>query len=53
MYLHKFTIQYKNNNEKFFYKFCKYPKKTKLYKDLINLLNDKNNIEKIKISINN
>ncbi len=53
MYLHKFTIEYKNNNEKFFYKFCNYPKKTKLYKNLIKLLNNDNTIKSIKISINN
>jgi len=59
MYLHKFTIEYKTNSKeykllgnKFFYKFCKYPKKTKLYKKLINLLDQNNNIKLITIETN-
>mgnify|MGYP003657784723 FL=1 len=59
MYLHKFTIEYKTNSKEykllgneFFYKFCKYPKKTKLYKKLINLLDQHNNVECIRIEKN-
>jgi len=59
MYLHKFTIEYKTNSKeyklqgnKFFYKFCRYPKRTKLYKQLINLLDQNNNIELIRIETN-
>ena len=59
MYLHKFTIEYKTNSKeyklqgnKFFYIFCRYPKRTKLYKQLINLLEQNNNIELIRIETN-
>ena len=56
MYLHKFTIIYKNNSKEFkllgnefIYQFCRYPKKTKLYKHLINLLDQHNSVEEIRI----
>ena len=40
MYKHIFKAQYKNNNYETLVavKFCRYPKKTKVYKTLVNLL---------------
>ena len=40
MYKHIFKAQYKNNNYETLIavKFCRYPKKTKVYKTLVNLL---------------
>jgi hypothetical protein len=59
MYLHKFTIEYKTNSKEynllgneFIYKFCRYPKKTKLYKQLMNLLDQHNSVEFIRIEKN-
>lgn len=39
MYLHKFTLKYKDGKTEYYYKFCRYPKKTKIYKQCIDLLN--------------
>ena len=43
MYLYNFEIWTKHNDKiysKIYNKFCRYPKKTKLYKDLIKQLNE-------------
>ena len=59
MYIHKFTIEYKTNSKQykllgneFIYKFCRYHKKTKLYKQLMNLLDQNNSVEFIRIEKN-
>lgn len=39
MYLYIFKLTFQDNSQKNYYKFCAYPKKTKLYKDCIKLLN--------------
>ena len=52
MYLHKFTLTYKNNKKETYFKFCRYPKKTKLYKSCMNLL-DKDILKRFTYSINN
>ena len=38
MYLHKFVIRYKDDYTQTIFKFCRYYKKTKLYKNCIRLL---------------
>ena len=38
-YLYVFKLTYQDNTQENYYKFCYYPKKTKIYKDCINLLN--------------
>lgn len=53
MYLYKFTLTYKRTGKKeTYFKFCKYPKKTKLYKSCIILLN-KDIIQRFTYSPNN
>jgi len=55
MYLHRFTIQQKPNGRiipTLYFKFCRYPKKTKLYKKLLTML-DNNEIESFKYSVYN
>ena len=45
MYLYKFRLYYIHKGEEYcatYNKFCKQPTKTKLYKNLLNLLNDPN-----------
>ena len=51
MYLYNFKIWYSYNNktyEKIYSKFCRYPKKTRLYKNLMQQL-DKEKIFKLEI----
>ena len=38
MYLYKFTTTDHQNREQFFFKFCRYPKKTKIYRELMKQL---------------
>jgi|13_taG_2_1085334.scaffolds.fasta_scaffold00187_23 hypothetical protein len=53
MYLYKFTLTYKRTGTKKTYlKFCRYPKKTKLYKSCMNLLDD-DILKRFTYSINN
>ena len=52
MYLHRFTIQPYNTTRimpLLHFKFCRYPKKTKLYKKLLTMLNN-NEIESFEYS---
>ena len=45
MYLYKFRLYYIYNGQEYYKtynKFCIQPKKTKLYKNLLNLINDQN-----------
>lgn len=55
MYLYRFTIQQKQNGKiipTLHFKFCRYPKKTKLYKTLLTML-DNNEIESFEYSAYN
>lgn len=53
MYLYKFTLIYKRTGKKEnYFKFCKYPKKTKLYQNCINLLNN-DTLKRFSYSTNN
>ena len=40
MTLYKFTLKYSNDRTEYYFKFCKYPKKTKLYKQCMDMLNN-------------
>ena len=52
MYLYKFTLTYKNETTEDIYKYCRYPKKTKLYQNCINLLNN-DTLKRFTYSLNN
>ena len=40
MKLYKFTLEYSEYRTEIYFKFCKYPKKTKLYKQCMDMLNN-------------
>lgn len=40
MFLYKFTLTYFDGKKENYFKFCTYPKKTKIYKQAFKLLND-------------
>lgn len=52
MYLYKFTTVDERGREKYYFKFCRYPKKTKIYKQCLKLLNE-NEIYTFYFSVNN
>lgn len=41
MYLYTFQLHYKDSRKETYFKFCRYPKRTKLYKSCIKLLDNK------------
>lgn len=52
MYLYKFTTIDVRGYEKHYLKFCRYPKKTKIYRQCLDLLNE-NEIENFYFSPSN
>ena len=53
MFLYKFTLTYMDGKKENYFKFCTYPKKTKIYRNALNLLRNNKLIRYSYASYNN
>jgi len=47
--IYKFTIEYSDNSKQVFFKYCKHYKKTKVYKNMLQMLDTRSDIISITV----